>query len=154
MPRGPCSGRCDAAITGSPARHPSPAVTAAPDLTVLRVLAATLDDVQQMRVMTGNRIGAAERTFGDALPHLHEVHEPLLDAERRAEMMLRRVWRRHPLAPWARSVPGCGEKLIARLPGIVHGVVVQMTTAASRSAGGTSDGAWRTGNVTHTWSET
>lgn len=85
------------------------------DLTVLRVLAATLDDLQQMRIMTGNRIAAAEREHGDALPHLYESLEPLLDAEHRAELMLKRVWRRHPLAPWARTVPGCGEKLIARL---------------------------------------
>jgi hypothetical protein len=85
------------------------------DLTVLRVLAATLDDLQQMRIMTGNRIAAAEREHGDALPHLYESLEPLVDAEHRAEMMLKRVWRKHPLAPWAKTVPGCGEKLIARL---------------------------------------
>jgi hypothetical protein len=97
-------------------RGPSGVGSDAPfDLTVLRVLAATLDDLQQTRVMTGNRIAAAERRYGDALPHLHEVHEPLLDAEHRAELMLKRVWRRHPLAPWARTIPGCGEKLIARL---------------------------------------
>lgn len=82
---------------------------------VLRVLAATLDDVERMRIMTGNRVAAAERTYGDALPHLHEVLEPLVDAEHQAELMLKRVWRRHPLAPWAKTVPGCGEKLIARL---------------------------------------
>ena len=95
-------------------------VTAAPvDLTVLRVLAATLDDLQQMRIMTSNRISAAERRYGDALPHLYEALDPLVDAEHRAELMLKQVWRSHPLAPWAKSVPGCGEKLIARLVAIV-----------------------------------
>ncbi len=89
------------------------------DLTVLRVLAATLDDLQQMRIMSGNRIAASERAYGDALPHLHEVHEPLLDAEHRAEQMLKQVWRHHPLAPWAAAVPGCGEKLIARLIALI-----------------------------------
>jgi hypothetical protein len=89
------------------------------DLRSLRVLAATLDDLERMRIMTSNRVSAAERTFGDALPHLHEALEPLRDAEHRAELMLRRVWRRHPLAPWARSVPGCGEKLVARLIAVV-----------------------------------
>ena len=89
------------------------------DLTVLRVLAATLDDLQQMRIMTSNRIGAAERRYGDALPHLYEALDPLADAERRAELMLKRVWRTHPLAPWAKAIPGCGEKLIARLVAIV-----------------------------------
>jgi hypothetical protein len=79
------------------------------------VLAATLDDLEKMRIMSGNRIAAAQHAYGDALPHLHEAFAPLLDAEHRAELMLKRVWRRHPLAPWARTIPGCGEKLIARL---------------------------------------
>jgi hypothetical protein len=90
-------------------------MSATADLKVLRALAFTLDDLQRMRIMTGNRIAAAERTYGDALPHLYEALEPLVDAERRAERMLKQVWRRHPLAPWATTVPGCGEKLIARL---------------------------------------
>jgi len=90
-------------------------VNAPVDLTVLRVLAATLDDLEQMRIMTANRVAAAERRYGDALPHLHEALEPLHDAEHRAEVMLRQVWRRHPLAPWAKEINGCGEKLIARL---------------------------------------
>ena len=89
------------------------------DLTVLRVLAGTLDDLQQMRIMTGNRIAAAERKYGDALPHLYEALDPLVDAEHRAELMLKRVWRSHALAPWAKSVPGCGEKLIARLVAVI-----------------------------------
>jgi len=89
------------------------------DLTVLRVLAATLDDLQQMRIMTANRIVAAERMYGDALPHLYEALDPLVDAERRAERMLAKVWRSHPLAPWARAIPGCGEKLMARLVAVI-----------------------------------
>jgi hypothetical protein len=89
------------------------------DLTVLRVLASTLDDLQEMRIMTANRIAAAERRYGDALPHLHEALDPLVDAEHRAELMLKRVWRSHALAPWAKSIPGCGEKLIARLVAVI-----------------------------------
>jgi hypothetical protein len=72
-----------------------------------------------MRIMTSNRIAAAERRYGDALPHLYEALDPLVDAEHRAELMLKRVWRSHPLAPWARSIPGCGEKLLARLVAII-----------------------------------
>src|SRR5262245_50514651 len=37
-------------------------------LTVLRVLAATLDDLEKTRIMFGNPIAAAERAYGDALP--------------------------------------------------------------------------------------
>jgi hypothetical protein len=50
-----------------------------------------------------------------------------------------------------------GEKLIARLPGIVHGVVVQITRAAVATLRLKSDvpaADIRTGNFTHTWSET
>jgi hypothetical protein len=89
------------------------------ELMVLRALASTLDDLEKTRVMTTNRIGAAERAYGDALPHLHEVGSALASAERQAELMLRRVWRRHPLAPWASEIPGCGEKLIARLIAVI-----------------------------------
>jgi hypothetical protein len=94
-------------------------VTSPVDLTVLRALAATLDDLERMRIMTSNRIAAAERRYGDALPHLYEALDPLADAEHRAELMLKRVWRSHPLAPWAKCVPGCGEKLIARLVAVI-----------------------------------
>ncbi len=104
-----------AASTSAPARGLPTPISTPVDLTVLRVLASTLDDLQRMRIMSGNRILAAERAYGDALPHLHEAYGPLLDAEQRAELMLKRVWRHHPLAPWAASIPGCGEKLIARL---------------------------------------
>jgi hypothetical protein len=88
------------------------------DLTSLRVLAETLDDLQRLRIAAGNRVAAAERRYGDALPHLHEVLYPLVAAEHGAELMLRRVWRRHPLAPWAAAIPGAGEKLMARLVAI------------------------------------
>ena len=85
------------------------------DLTSIRHLGRLLDDLETLRIMNGNRIGAAERELGDALPHLHYILEPLADAEHRAELELKRAWRKHPLAPWAAGYRGLGEKSIARL---------------------------------------
>lgn len=84
-------------------------------LAQIRALGRILDDLERMRIMTTNRIGALEREHGEALPHLHYVIEPLLEAEHRAVLELTRAWRKYPLAPWAKDIPGCGEKLIARL---------------------------------------
>lgn len=84
-------------------------------LALIRALGRILDDLERERIMTTNRIGALEREHGEALPHLHYVVAPLLEAEHRAVLELKRAWRKHPLAPWAKSVPGCGEKIIARL---------------------------------------
>jgi hypothetical protein len=86
-----------------------------PDVTVLRVLAATLDDLERTRIMTSNRIGAAERAHGDSLPHLHELLASVRATEHQCDLTLARVWRRHSLAPWAAAIPGCGDKLISRL---------------------------------------
>lgn len=88
-------------------------------LTTIRVVAAQLDDIELVRIASGNRIGAAERAAGDALPHLRVIHQHLEDVEHQATLLLQRAWRQHPLAPWAKSIPGCGEKLIARLIGEV-----------------------------------
>src|SRR6266540_811433 len=42
----------------------------APDLLTIRSLGSLLDDLEQVLVMNGNRIGAGEREHGEALPHL------------------------------------------------------------------------------------
>ena len=87
-----------------------------PDLMVLRVLAATLDDLERTRIMTSNRIGAAERAHGDSLPHLHRA--PRVGSGHRAPV------RPHPrprLAPALAGSLGRGDpmasakQLISRL---------------------------------------
>lgn len=85
------------------------------DLAAIRTLAALLDDLEKVRIMNGNRVGAAEREHGESFPHLLVIQDDLLALEHRAEIELKRAWRRHPLAPWARTVKGLGEKSIARL---------------------------------------
>jgi len=84
-------------------------------LETIRTLGRLLDDLERVRIMNGNRIGALERSFGESLPHLVGIHEPIAQAEHLAELELVRTWRRHPLAPWAKEVRGLGEKSAARL---------------------------------------
>ena len=84
------------------------------DLTTIRVLAATLDDLERQRIQTVNRIGAAERALGDALPHLHVVSDSLERIEHQTKLLLNRAWRRHYLAPWAAEQKGVGPQ-VARL---------------------------------------
>lgn len=84
------------------------------DLAIV-TLAELVDDVERVRIATGNRIGALERTFGSSLPHLDAVMQQLEHVEDIAERELRRAWRQHPLAGWAKDIPGLGEPSIARL---------------------------------------
>lgn len=84
-------------------------------LQAIRTLGRLLDDLERVRIMNTNRIGALERSFGEALPHLVAISEPLNDAEHLAELEMVRLWRRMPLASWAKEVRGLGEKSIARL---------------------------------------
>jgi transposase len=84
-------------------------------LDTIKTLGRLLDDIERVRIMNGNRIGALERTYGDSLPHLVVIGESLARVEAEAEKELVRAWRQHPLAPWAAEIQGAGEKLTARL---------------------------------------
>lgn len=88
------------------------------DLTII-TLAELVDDLEKLRIANGNRIGALERTFGSALPHLHVIQDGLESVEHQAGLHLRRAWRQHPLAPWAKNIPGLGERSIARLIAVI-----------------------------------
>jgi len=88
-----------------------------PDLNLdtIRTLGRLLDDIEKVRIMNGNRIGALERAYGETLPHFVDISEAVLRSEHLAELELVRAWRRHPLAAWAKTQKGVGEKSIARL---------------------------------------
>jgi transposase len=81
----------------------------------IRLLGRTLDDLERMRVMGGNRVAAFERELGLKMDYHDVIQKQLRVAEHIAELELKRAWRKHPLAPWALSVRGVGEKSIARL---------------------------------------
>lgn len=85
------------------------------ELDTIRTLGRLLDDLERVRIMNSNRIAALEREYGSALPHLSEIGRQVSAIEHEAELELKRAWRKHPLAPWAKEIKGCGEKLIARL---------------------------------------
>lgn len=84
-------------------------------LLTIRTLGQLLDDLERVRIMNSNRIAAIEREHGEAPPHLAFTNERVREVEHEAVLELQRAWRKHPLAPWAKAIPGCGEKLIARL---------------------------------------
>lgn len=83
-------------------------------LVTIRHLGRTIDDLERLRIMNGNRVGAAQRDGFD-LPWMAAVNVPLVAAEHAAELELKRAWRKHRLASWAKEVPGAGEVLMARL---------------------------------------
>lgn len=84
-------------------------------LTTIKTLGNLLDDLERVRIMNTNRVAALERDHGASLPHLDIISRQLRAVEHEAELELKRAWRKHPLAPWAKTIPGIGEKLIARL---------------------------------------
>lgn len=85
---------------------------------LLKIAADTLDDVEKVRIATGNRLGAWDR---DELPTGPERARAqlLLDAlaatEHQATLELQRALRKHPLGPWVKQTIGIGEKQGARL---------------------------------------
>ena len=103
-------------MSGHPSNdNPTESATTDRSLETIRTLGRLLDDIERVRIMNSNRIGALERAHGEALPHLLEIRSPLDQAEHLAELELVRAWRKHPLAPWAKEIRGVGEKSIARL---------------------------------------
>lgn len=98
---------------------PIPASPARADLDTIKALGSLLDDLELVRIMNGNRVGALEREHGEALPHLLDIQERIAAIEHLAHLELVRAWRKHPLAAWAKTCPGIGEKSIARLIAII-----------------------------------
>lgn len=83
------------------------------------VIGERLDDLEGARIRFGNQVAAMEREIGTATPFLYEALAGAHDLEKRCEKELVRIWRDHPLAPWASEFHGLGEKSIARLIAIV-----------------------------------
>lgn len=99
--------------------HSAPITYPPAILETIRTLGSLLDDLEGVRIANGNRIAALEREHGEALPHLDVVQKQIRAAEHLAELELKREWRKHPLAPWAKQFHGVGEKSIARLIAII-----------------------------------
>ena len=99
--------------------EPSLEPLSSPDLIAIRTLGRLLDDIERVRVMNGNRVAAVEREYGSSLPALDVIQGHLRAVEHEAELELVRIWRKHPLAPWAKGHLGLGEKSVARLISII-----------------------------------
>ncbi len=85
-----------------------------PLLFTIRQLGRLLDDIERMRIMNGNRVAAGQRA-GIDLPWMTVVSAQLDTLEHSVELELMRAWRKHPLAAWAKGVPGAGGTLLPRL---------------------------------------
>lgn len=103
---------------------------AVPADSLLALAADMLDDLEQVRIASENRLRQLTRTESDKDGHVRGFGLPptypdvvrlaalvqgIADLERQAELQMRRVLRRHPLAPWIKATVGVGEKQGARL---------------------------------------
>lgn len=84
-------------------------------LALIRHMGRTLDDIEKLRIQHQLRRLAFERETGMPAHALMETEARLAAIEHEAELELVRLWRKHPLAPWAKNIRGVGEKSIARL---------------------------------------
>lgn len=110
----PSSSPSDQPEDTQPAESIPDAPPADPVLFTIRQLGRLLDDIELMRIMNGNRIGAGQRAGIDQ-PWMDTVAGQLDALEHTVELELKRAWRKHPLAPWAKKIPGAGEVLMGRL---------------------------------------
>lgn len=111
--------RARASAPTSPISEPSARADLDHLLLSIRTLGDQLDDLERVRIANGNRIAQLERTFGSGLACLDVTQRAIRAIEHEAELELKRMWRKYPLAPWAKEIPGCGEKLIARLIAVI-----------------------------------
>src|SRR5262245_53469914 len=82
-------------------------------LAEIRLYGRMLDDVEHVRKMARNREASMGRRFGST-HGVTMLRESLEGVEKEIVWLLETAWLHHPLAPWAKSVPGVGEKSIAR----------------------------------------
>ncbi len=111
--------------------EPTPPVD--PVLFTIRQLGRTLDDIERLRIMNGNRVGAGQRS-GIELPWMDAISAQLDALEHSVELELKRAWRKHPLAPWAKAIPGAGEVLMARLIAEIGAARIDKDTGEIRRA--------------------
>ena len=89
----------------------------------LRILADSLDDLEEQRKSTDNRIRSLRQVYGytddDAaspeMVRLQAIADGISELESMAILDLKRALRAHPLGPWVKATAGIGEKTGARL---------------------------------------
>lgn len=89
----------------------------------LKILAESLDDLENQRKATDNRIRALRQVYGytdneadtPEMGRLQAIADAIADLENMATLDLKRALRRHPLGGWVKATVGIGEKTGARL---------------------------------------
>lgn len=90
-----------------------------PALGAVVLAAEMLNDLERVRVATGQRATALRDVYGltgsaEEATHL-ALEGALARIEHDAELALKRAMRRHPLGPWIIATKGLGERQIGRL---------------------------------------
>lgn len=93
----------------------------APDTRGLIAAVRLWEESQRYRIRVGNLIGAIERSHAAVPIELGRYLEILTDGESGLAKLIKREWRKHPLAPWAKSVRGLGEHHAAVLVAMLDG---------------------------------
>lgn len=89
---------------------------------LLRIYADTLNDLEQTRIATENRIRALIDEGGQDAPEtasLQGLKDGIKTLEHGVELNLKRAMRTHPLGPWVKATVGVGEKQAARLLAVI-----------------------------------
>lgn len=86
---------------------------------ILALAAATLDDLERVRIATENRARSLVQVYGLTGAPQHtaavELTTAIAAVEHAATLTLQRALRTHPLGPWVKATVGIGEKQGARL---------------------------------------
>jgi hypothetical protein len=105
---------------------PEPPISTEDSLSMLRLAAANIDDIQRVRIATNNRIGALLRS-GNHVPHAQVeaadfLAEKLAEVEDHAKMMVERAYR-DSVSPgvrqWQEARSGVGAFQLGRLLGVI-----------------------------------
>jgi hypothetical protein len=112
-------------------RLPDPHLTCVPPEALLRLASDTFDQYEalkltltsQYRALTSDYTeGDKGGSFGKGIPEDHPAAVSLAvhitaveELEHQAELELKRAWRKHPVAAWAKDQVGLGERQMARL---------------------------------------
>lgn len=127
--------------TASPVPARRPRERTLPDLAIVRTqtqrhyaepsyvlnAAALWEQVQDARKRAGNLLGAIERSGIPVPATFASVFDHFEQAEHECVLALAREWRKHPLAPWQKTVRGLGEHHAAVLVAMLGGSIIYAT---------------------------
>lgn len=84
-------------------------------------LVESFEDAQLVRIALENRARSVEQGGAPVPPELTAAIEAQRAVEHGLELAIKRAWRTHPLAPWARDVRGLGEHTACIIVSLLNG---------------------------------